>query len=274
MRAITELEELKKIELDILRSVHSFCQENGINYSLAYGTLLGAVRHQGFIPWDDDIDIMMLRVDYERFLQSFKHPYYQVYECNHTSSSNRLNKEKYYLPFAKVADTRTILKEKVRYETIYGVYIDIFPVDDMPNAGCGFKSFFFGKRVINSISTLKIVRIGHRSFVKNLLLFCANVLFSPISISWLGRMTNKYAQKYNNQGHVRSAVFVPYDNKPKWVVDKDIFNHTRLLQFESDRFYCPDRYDEYLTALYGDWRQLPPVEKRVTHHSFDAWWKE
>ena len=70
-----------------------------------------------------------------------------------------------------------------------------------------------------------------------------------------------------------AAVFVPYDNRPRWVVEKEVFQQSKLLPFESYSFYCPNKAEEYLTALYGDWRQLPPEEKRVTHHSFDAWWK-
>ena len=120
MREICNLSEIKKIELDILRAFRSFCEKNSLRYFLAYGTLLGAVRHGGFIPWDDDIDVAMPRTDYERFLKEFRDERYEVYD---------LSKKGYFYPFAKLCDTTTVLIEEMSVKNSIGVYIDIFPMD-------------------------------------------------------------------------------------------------------------------------------------------------
>lgn len=119
------MEELKSIQLGILKDVHDYCSSTNITYWLAYGTLLGAIRHNGYIPWDDDIDIAMPREHYEKFIQSYKKKNTVVYSCS--------NNKKYILHFAKVYDTRTILKEYANMNIETGVYIDIFPIDNVPD---------------------------------------------------------------------------------------------------------------------------------------------
>ena len=113
-------DELRTIQLDILQNVHDFCMKHDIKYTLAYGTLLGAVRHGGYIPWDDDIDIAMLRPDYERFMQEYKNDIYKFTEC-------RLDKD-VHIGFGKVEDTRTIVIEGGNTKNL-GVSIDVFPID-------------------------------------------------------------------------------------------------------------------------------------------------
>ena len=122
MKIITS-EELKAIQLDLLQKTADFCKENGIRYYLCGGTLLGAIRHKGYIPWDDDIDISMPRPDYDRFISMFNKPEndYQVIDMS--------NNKKYGLPFAKVHDTRTFVDELQYTKDQFGVYIDIFPID-------------------------------------------------------------------------------------------------------------------------------------------------
>ena len=129
MRDITELEELHQIELDMLKEIDRICRRENIQYYLAGGTLLGAVRHKGFIPWDDDIDIAMARDEYERFLKVMKkerHPYLKIFAME-------FDKE-YQYTFAKVVDTRTRLIEEIGKDLPdMGVFIDIFPIDGLGN---------------------------------------------------------------------------------------------------------------------------------------------
>ena len=273
MKQITSLDELKQIELDILQAVHDFCQAEGIVYSMAFGTLLGAVRHQGFIPWDDDIDIVLLRDDYERFIRTFQHPYYRVYDCM-DSSPDIEEKGKYCLPFAKVADIRTVLKEDVVYDTPYGVYIDVFPVDDMPENPKEFNQFSRRKGIISLIGNLKYVKVGNRSFYKNAVLWLSHLLLAPISILKVARWSHRYCQKYNHLGKTRAGVVVPYGSLDKEIMDRDIYTRVCPMPFEGRQFNGVKRSHDYLTARYGDYMQLPPEKDRVAHHAFEAWWKE
>ncbi len=123
MRKIEDIQELRQIQMGILDEVHQFCEANGLRYFLSSGTLIGAVRHKGYIPWDDDIDIYMPRQDYEQFLQTYsdtKGTYRAI---------NPATEPHYYYTFAKVVDQRTRMVEKETEGYEIGVYMDIFPVD-------------------------------------------------------------------------------------------------------------------------------------------------
>ena len=119
------IDKLKQIQLDMLKDIHAFCVEHDIRYSLAFGTLLGAVRHKGYIPWDDDVDIMMPREDYNRFIRSYGNNIYRIADMS-------VNPD-YGLPFAKVEDVLTVIEENVEGGSVFGIYIDVFPVDYIPD---------------------------------------------------------------------------------------------------------------------------------------------
>lgn len=126
---ITDLEDVQNLQLGIIDKMDSFCLENNIRYFLAYGTLIGAIRHEGFIPWDDDIDVWMLRPDYDRFLEVF--PAWA--EKNGLFLNSPSTARRYNRVFSKVCDSRTILVETDRRnEFEEGAFVDVFPVDGLP----------------------------------------------------------------------------------------------------------------------------------------------
>lgn len=258
--------ELKKIQLDILQVVHEFCLKNNIDYSLSFGTLLGAARHQGYIPWDDDIDIMMLRKDYDKFIKGFRHHFISVVDMN-TSKD-------YWHPYAKVQDERTIMMEYNNMPKKIGINIDLFPVDNFPEDIKGAKRLILHKRIFNIIHNIKIIKVSKkRAIYKNNLLKLGQCLFKLIPMPKLISKLDKISRKYENYSSSWVGILAPTDNKIDWRVPNVWFSNYTQLYFEGRKFQVIARYSDYLDRIYGNWRELPPVNKQTSHHVFEAYWK-
>lgn len=271
MREITS-KELLQLQLDILRDVDSFCRKNGIEYFLVGGTGIGAVRHGGYIPWDDDIDIGMTRPNYDKFLSSFpgSYPNLNVY-------APEIDWE-YYAPYANVCDNRTILFEGAnshRHDEI-GVKIDVFPYDGVPSDMQEFEAM-----------RKKATKIRHLCYYKKLILSKVKINSYRHLIAlllWKVRTIFRSHASYQKQLHAlamqtpyKDAEFVekivfPYaHNKP---CKKEIFESYCDMPFENITVRNLVAYDEYLRSVFGDYMQLPPEEEQVCHHGFTAYWKD
>ena len=261
------IDELKQIQLDMLKDIHTFCVEHKIRYSLAFGTLLGAVRHKGYIPWDDDVDIMMPREDYNRFIRSYGNQKYRIADMS-------VNPD-YVDPFAKVEDTRTVLEE---YEegvpSFFGVYIDVFPVDYIPDNLSERKSFYRKKNLWNILYELKRIKVKEgRSFIKNLVLMVGHRLLFFISRRQLAHKMSELASKYQRQKTAYMGIVAVADSRIEEAVPSSCFEAYIELPFENINVMSIKNYDCYLSAAFGDYMQLPPEEKRVSHHVFKAYWR-
>lgn len=265
-----DTEELKNIQCDILYKVHTFCIKNGINYSLAYGTLLGAVRHKGYIPWDDDIDIMMLRPDYEKFISTFSGAYPELTIC-----APEINLD-YYAPYANVWDNRTILREKVGVDhrgMDIGIKIDVFPIDAVPNGSKRFLNFKYRildilKRSHNkSINNSSNIRRGVlHNFVKCLI---TNIAYL-IGYKNIQKLIINSAKRYNlDKANRVDMIVFDYKNRD---FPKSSFNDYIDIPFEQYTFKAIAEYNEFLQASYGNYMELPPIEQQVSHHYFTAFW--
>ena len=260
--------ELRIIQLDILTAIDEFCNQNQIRYSLAYGSLLGAVRHKGYIPWDDDIDIFVPRDDYERLLETFPDEYNGHYNIA------SLSRDPLYLyPFAKAYDNNTILIEHVKDKKNIGVNIDIFPIDNVPDYEREWKKYDNKRRLNNTLFRLRFVKLKkNRSIWKNLILIFINILTFPVSQRKWSERKNKYAQKYRDLPGMYC-----YDNCngvykiPRY--KREWFNNLIKIPFENREFMAFANYDECLTTTYGDYMTPPPVEERQSKHSFNAYKK-
>ena len=261
-------EEYKDILLNIMESIDKFCRENNIKYFMLGGTMLGAVRHKGFIPWDDDIDIGMLRSDYELFCRNYKddiNKYYQVISID--------NNEKYYLPAAKVIDTRTSLMENLNQAIMIGAYIDVFPLDYVEPNKDGKFEFFTRNKLIRNIESLKKMRISrNRSLWKNILVTVAHMICRK-KVHTIATQDDKRAKELSYQ--YRTTLIANYHGawKEREIMDSSIFDEISEYDFCGRKFYGVKDYDTYLTKMYGNYMKLPPKEKRVTHHDYTVEWK-
>lgn len=269
MKPISTVEEFKQIQIDILLAVDKFCNEHNIKYSLACGTLLGAIRHKGFIPWDDDIDIYLLREDYNKLVTAFPSLLDGKYALNSLERNPLWNR-----PYAKAFDTRTIEVEAVKSNIPnMGVGIDVFPIDDVPDDEAEWEKFDKRRRFLQNCYTLKTLAWRkERSLSKNLFASCASLLLSPWSFRKLAEIIDRYCQKHNGKGY-NSIFECCLGRICRHSFKKQDMEQVVDIPFEQYTFKAMTGYDDYLTSTYGDYMQLPPKEKQVSHHVFEAYWK-
>ena len=263
---VTDIREIQQMELGIMEYIHEVCQKIGVKYFLAYGSLIGAVRHKGFIPWDDDMDICMLREDYEKLQDYLIANPDERYEV--MSYKNNLN---YVYPFMKVQDNHTyLLEEDVRIDSNMGIYVDIFPVDGYED-DVEFKNKMTKLIKKRQLSCYTFKGITNTKSVLNSLLRYVSVIIFYFT------NTNKYvaqieelakSRKVSDYEQVDYLIYKDM-NKPVW--RREWLEQVTTGTFEGKEFTIPKNYHEILTSDYGDYMQLPPVEQRVSHHDFKLW---
>lgn len=252
------VQEHKEYALDILVAVHKFCAENNLKYFLTYGTLIGAIRHKGFIPWDDDIDIWMPREDYNKFLESF-----------HTEDGRYQAvspfEERARHSFIKVIDTKTRKIENcVDYSNGFlGIDIDIFPLDGQPDDESAYLAWYNELHSIYKKFVAWILDLGQCS-IKAKAYYSIVKLFAPSKKALL-----KKAESIHSQYQYACANFVGskgslYENE-KDRFPKEWLAESTDVEFEGKLFKAPKEYDKILTKLYGDY--MTPPEDQTTHHN-------
>ncbi len=259
-------EELKKIQLDIMDDIDYFCKTNSIQYFLMGGTLLGAVRHKGFIPWDDDIDIILFRNDYEKLINNFKS------RNGSTEIICKHNRDNYIYFYAKAICNKTILVTN-DITPVISVNIDIFPLDNIPEDETKRNRLLKKVKLYKDIMTLKHLDIkAERGLIKNSVIFISHIFFHFISDKKIVDKMDKLFNSFNNE----STTYVGNLGGAwgyKEIFRKECFSKNNLGIFEGREYYIPNGYDSILHNLYGDYMKLPPEDKRHTHHGFMAFWK-
>lgn len=245
------LEEIKQLEIDILDYVVEICDKNNIKYFLSYGTLLGAVRHHGFIPWDDDIDLVMMRDDYNRFIEIVaKHP-----DSRYRVLSPKDNG--YYYTFVKVVDTHTtVVEEQVEDMPINGVWVDVFPLDNVKSINS------VHTRICYLLNKCRAAAI-YKAFPKEKgISYPVWKLCKIVGPHFFLRLFESICAFYKNKKcKYVSVISNPYRN----MFERTIFDHTYPVSFEGRVYSAPKESDKLLTLLYGEYMDLPPVEKRISH---------
>lgn len=254
--------KLKTMLTDMMLWFHNFCVENNLRYYAIGGTMLGAARHEGFIPWDDDIDVGMPRSDYNKLaeLLNCKTDGRYVLETPETTAND------YYYPFTKLYDTKTTLVENTKYKIKRGIYLDIFPFDGFGQTEEDCVKNYKKINKLNKLLLLKVAGIRKgRKLYKNL----GVILFRVIPINPKKILKNLVVQcakyDYDSCKYVGNSVGAW---GLKEIMPAVIIGSPKLYKFENIEIYGVEDADAYLTHVYGNWRELPPVEKRVTHHDY------
>ena len=266
MRQI-DIRELKLIQIEILDQFDAFCKKNNIHYWLDYGTLLGAVRHGGYIPWDDDIDIGMMREDYSIAEKLFNEQTDRRYKL-----FTPQNNPDHRYPFGKLVRTDTVLLEYGSEGIRSSVYVDVFPYDNAPDDEHEKQRMFKKRDLLGRIRRLQLPMRDGMTQPKKLMYRLGAALLSGMPQSRVNRMLDKNAKKYENKYNEFVCDFAdPYDTR-YLTIPRSLFENFIEIEFEGKKYPAPAAYDTWLKAYYGNYMQLPPIEEQKSHHVFEAFY--
>ena len=258
------MDEFKRCLLNMLAWFHEYCVSNELRYYLVEGTMLGAARHQGYIPWDDDIDVGMPRSDYEQLKKKIEG---SIQENRYLLESEDSDNSDYFYMYSKLYDIRTTQVEDRKVKVVRGVGIDIFPIDGIGETE--EEAFHNFKRIglLLDVLTSRVVSVRNgRKWYKNVAVkvFQALPSFLINEKKIMKSISELCKQRSFDESKYVGGLVTTY--RTKEIMPRSYYGEPKLYKFENIEVYGVSDYEHYLTQLYGDWRQLPPKEKRQTAH--------
>lgn len=261
-----DLKALQLKEIEMLQSIHEVCEKMGIKYVIMFGTLLGAVRHQGFIPWDDDIDICMTREDYDLFIEKAQEYLPDNLLIQHYSTEADCPNI-----YAKVRDNTTTFlhREHIDLDINHGVFIDIFPMERIQSSNQAILIEFYKRQLFTLLNNCydkayidSIIRIPSKCIGYFVHYVLDKIVVRPSRAAFL-RREDLRRKKLHQKGD--DCMFNTVTPLKRTTAPYSLFTERALYNLEGKQFYGPKDYHAVLSGLYGDYMQLPPEEKRVTH---------
>ena len=260
-----DIDEIKEVELGVMDYIHNICREKGINYSLAYGSLLGAVRHRGFIPWDDDLDIALKRDQYDQLYQAILEDNNSIYKVVSWENDSR-----YPYPFYRVYDSRTVYENNyIQNDIELGICVDVFPFDDYKDVNKEITKLDMYRRL--SVYTLYGIR-NKEAGIKNIVRYLMLVAFRLTRVKTWNKKLNDCSKAPVNSEYID---YLMESKKYSTKLDAKALDEVVECRFEDRVYNIPKDYDHILTTIYGsDYMEIPPLEKRIQHDDFVAYIKK
>lgn len=257
-----ELRHVQLLELKILKEIKRICDKNHIRYFLTGGTLIGAVRHKGFIPWDDDIDIAMMREEYDRFVEIAPKELSEEYSFRCIQHD-----EKCGAFLGKVVLNGTNYRTAQQPETLEktGFWVDVIPYDTIYDSRFLASLYFWRLNFLTVLYSMKNGYHNGTTRLKRAVAECMRVVFFFIPRAYLRKRILRYPYRLNRKNTNTRCYLAGRYGVPRELRSAYLFDEYMEVQFEDDKFMALKKSHEFLTELFGDYMQLPPEEQRVTH---------
>ena len=247
-----------------LESIDRCCRDNSIKYSLCWGTLIGAIRHHGFIPWDDDIDIMMPRDDYNRFLSIYNDPEYGVYTPK--VSKNHLN------IITKIYSKKTCVYLKNHSESYFGVWVSIFPYDNAPDKNIRLwemkRDFWMG------LYHVKAQNLTGQQLLRRVVKTIVRFILLPFSLFDIYNKIENCLTANNTKKTKRICIWYGTPYMKFRYFPQEVLEEFIDCDFEDSKAMIIKDYDKFLKSTYGDYMKMPPESERVPKHNYKAYYIE
>lgn len=255
------LRKLQLLQLEALNEVDRICKNHHIKYYMISGTLIGAVRHKGFIPWDDDIDIAMMRRDYDKFLSCCS-----IISLDKYFLQNYQTDQDFYPALTRLCIKDTYLDDQYSRHLNFnkGAYIDIHPIDNVPDDEELLNKQENKLRMIDRLMRHKACFVYRNGPLFTILIAkkILKVLLFPISLDFLHRCRERAMKEYSKLATSRVCCTASKYGYRKQVMQQSIYGEPILLEFEGSRYYAPQNWHEYLKQTYGDYMAFPSEDQR------------